>query len=313
MNILITGGCGFIGLNLGRYLCERGYTVSALDNLSTANKNYVSRLSSEQNLKLIIDDIRNTEALEKVLEDTEAVVHLAAYTSVVGSIENPEENWEINAVGTFNLLEACRKQGSIDRFVFASSNAVLGEQAPPIDESKIPQPLSPYGASKAIGESLCSAYYHSFGLNTFSLRFANVYGPYSDQKGAVIDRFIECVKHDIPLTVYGDGNQTRDFVHVDDICQAIHRSLENQTNSGEIFQIASGKETSINSLIGLLKKISDKDLQVNYEPARRGEIRRNYSDITKSRNLLGFTPKMELMEGLREYMKGPPTEIILSI
>jgi len=301
MNILITGGCGFVGVNLVKYLSGNDYTITILDNLSTGEKDYIEKLSLEKAPNIIIDDIRNEDAVARAVKGMDTVIHLAAQTSVVDSIENPRESWDINVTGTVNLLEACR-QNNVERFVFASSNAVAGEQVPPIDEKMIPQPLSPYGASKLTGEALCSAYYHSFGLKTIALRFANLYGPYSDHKTSVIAKFIEWIKAENPFTVFGDGNQTRDFVHVDDISQAIQLSLESQKSQGEVFQIASGKETSINDLIEILSEAVEKQLQVNYKPGRKGEITRNYSDISKARKMLDFEPKIELKKGLKRLL-----------
>jgi len=301
MNILITGGCGFVGVNLVKYLSGNDYTITILDNLSSGEKDYIEKLSLEKAPNIIIDDIRNEDAVARAVKGMDTVIHLAAQTSVVDSIENPRESWDINVTGTVNLLEACR-QNNVERFVFASSNAVAGEQVPPIDEKMIPQPLSPYGASKLTGEALCSAYYHSFGLKTIALRFANLYGPYSDHKTSVIAKFIEWIKAENPFTVFGDGNQTRDFVHVDDISQAIQLSLESQKSQGEVFQIASGKETSINDLIEILSEAVEKQLQVNYKPGRKGEITRNYSDISKARKMLDFEPKIELKKGLKRLL-----------
>jgi UDP-glucose 4-epimerase len=328
--ILITGGCGFIGTNLVKYLANKGYRVRILDNLSTPSTKFVNQESTVtgslpslaidpelSGTDLVVGDIRDRQAAETAIEGVDAVVHLAAHTSVVESLEKPREDWDINVNGTLNLLEACRQRG-VTKFIFASSNAVLGEQAPPADESKICHPLSPYGASKLAGEALCSAYYHSFGLNTISLRFANCYGRYSEHKTDVITNFLNWARQGNSLIIYGDGNQTRDFVHVADICQAIHLALmiaqppkpsqqTQQTLStqetllwGEVFQIASGVETSINELIKMIKETTNFELSIIREPKRKGEIERDYSDITKARMLLGFEPRIKLREGLRE-------------
>ena len=331
--ILVTGGCGFIGTNLVKYLSNKGYRVRILDNLSTPSRKFLNQESpvtsplpsqavdSElSSTDLVVGDIRDYQAVKKVTEGVGAVVHLAAHTSVVESVEKPKEDWDINVNGTLNLLEACRCNG-VDRLIFASSNAVVGEQDPPIDETKIPRPLSPYGASKLAGEALCSTYYHSFGLKTVSLRFSNCYGPFSDHKSGVISRFMKGARKGEPLVIYGDGDQTRDFVHVDDICQAIHLSLiiaqppklSQQTQPtlstqetplwGEVFQIASGVETSISQLAELMKAMTDFQLSIIYKPKRKGEIERNYSDITKAKMLLGFEPKIKLREGLEDLWR----------
>lgn len=302
-SILITGGCGFIGTNLVKYLADRGYRIRILDNLSTGKKEYVVALNLPKVPELIIEDIRNKETVDKAVKGIYAVVHLAANSSVIDSVENPKDTWDTNVMGTLNLLEASRQNGVV-KFILASSNAVLGEQSPPIDELKIPKPLSPYGASKLATEAFCSSYYHSFGLKTIPLRFSNCYGPYCGHKSSVIARFMRRVKEGKPLIIYGDGNQTRDFIHVDDVCQAIHLSLIAKDSAyGESFQIASGVETSINGLTKMIKQVTERSLQTSYEPERRGEIRRNYSDISKARAMLGFEPRTKFSEGLHDLWK----------
>ncbi len=276
-----------------------------LDNLSVGRKEYLETLPLPEPPELIVDDIRHKGAVDEAVRSMDAVVHLAAHTSVAASLENPQKTWETNVMGTFNLLEACHQSGVV-KFILASSNAAVGEQTPPIDELKIPKPLSPYGASKLAGEGLCSAYYHSFGLKTISLRFANCYGPYSDHKSSVIARFVKWAREGKPLIVYGDGNQTRDFIYVDDVCQAIYHSLMisgTPGGYGEVFQIASGVETSVNELTKMIKDIAGKNVQTIHEAERKGEIRRNYSDISKARSLLGFEPGVKLIEGLRNLCK----------
>ncbi len=307
MNVLVTGGCGFIGTNLVKYLADRNCQIRILDNLSTGKEENLRKLQSQDSrlssLDLIIGDIRDQGKVSQVVKGMDAVVHLAAHTSVVESLEKPEESWGINVNGTLNVLEACRQNG-VARFILASSNAAVGEQTPPIDEMKVPQPLSPYGASKLAGEALCSVYYHSFGLKTVSLRFANCYGPYSDHKTSVVARFMRWAKEGKPLIIYGDGNQTRDFVHVEDVCQAIYLALAAKDSvCGEVFQIADGVETSINELADILREVTKRNLQIIYEPERTGEIKRNYSDISKARRVLGFEPKVKLREGLHNLQE----------
>lgn len=300
--ILVTGGCGFIGTNLVRHLYGKGYKIKVLDNLSTGKKENLLTANCHLPADLIVRDIRDRDAVEKAIERIDAVVHLAAHTSVVESLDNPKEDWDINVNGTLNLLEACRLKG-VKKFIFASSNAVLGEQPPPVDETKTPKPLSPYGASKLAGEALCSTYHHSFDLNTVSLRFGNCYGPYSEHKTSVITEFINWTRQGIPLIIYGDGNQTRDFIHVDDVCQAIDLSLAlaaSDAIGGEVFQIATGVETTINELADIIKEIAGVSVQILHEPKRKGEIERNYASIIKARRVLGFEPSTKLSDGLRD-------------
>lgn len=298
--ILITGGCGFIGVNLALSLSEAGYKIRVLDNLSTGRRENLLAVGQKLSaIDLIIGDIRDQEIVNQAVKGIDAVVHLAAHNDVVESLEKPREDWDINSMGTFNLLESCRLN-DIGVFVFASSNAVIGEQPPPIDETKVPKPLSLYGASKLAGEALCAGYYNSFDLKTVCLRFANCYGPYSEHKTSVTTRFVSSVKQHKPLVIYGAGNQTRDFVHVSDVCQAIRLCLTKTGSiAGETFQIGSGVETTINDLVRELKEISGYDIAVMYEPKRQGEIERNCSDITKARRMLGFEPRIHLKEGLK--------------
>ena len=299
--VLVTGGCGFIGANLARHLSGKGYRIKVLDNLSAGNKeNLLATGCRLPTADLVVGDIRDKAVAEKAMNGMDAIVHLAAHTSVVESLDNPEENWDINVNGTLTLLEACRLKGA-QAFIFASSNAVLGEQSAPVDETKVPNPLSPYGASKLAGEALCSAYYHSFGLKTVCLRFANCYGPYSQHTTGVIPRFVNWAKQGNALVIYGDGNQTRDFIHVDDVCQAIDLSLTvSESIGGEVFQIASGIETSINELADMVKGVARSDISILYKPERKGEIRNNCCDISKARAKLGFKPKIGLEDGLRD-------------
>ena len=163
----------------------------------------------------------------------------------------------------------------------------------------VPQPISPYGATKLAGEALCQAWYHSYGLETIIFRFSNVYGPRSYHKGSVVAAFMKKILKSEPLIVYGDGNQTRDFLYVGDLCYAIDLALRKSV-SGEIFQLGSGVETSINELIALLKEITNVNFKVNYVAPRPGEIIRNYADISKIRKKLGYYPKVDLKQGLKK-------------
>jgi UDP-glucose 4-epimerase len=324
VTILVTGGCGFIGTNLVKYLLEQGgYNIRILDNLSVGRKEYLNQIinavSSTASIKpteapeLIIGDVRNRNQVEKAVTGVDAVIHLAAHTNVVDSLQDPAKDFEINVVGTFHLLEACRLH-RIDRFIHASSNAVAGEQSPPINERKIPAPVSPYGASKLAGEAFCSAYHRSFGIRAIPLRFANAYGPYCDHKMSVVAEFIHRAQEGKPLIVYGDGTQTRDFIHASDICHAIdlalHYNPPNSTNPKNstkpmdlVFQIATGVETRIIDLAEIIRKLaadSNRTLPgLIFKTRRKGEIQKNYSEITKAKELLKFQPKMVLEDGLR--------------
>jgi len=322
--ILITGGAGFIGANLVRYLLKRGgIALRVLDNLSTGQKAYLEQIIAEaghpaqDRMEFLEGDICDPELVAQAVQGVNAVVHLAARTSVVDSLENPQADFQTNAVGTLNLLEACRKRG-IERFVYASSNAVLGEQEPPIDETKVPQPLSPYGAAKLAGEALCSAYAHSFGMRAISLRFANVYGPFSAHKSSVIATFLRRAREGKPLIIYGDGSQTRDFIHAIDICRAIECALQYEPEGPQaplVFQIATGRETSILELAHMVRDLATrsglKPPEFVFRDPRPGEIRRNYANITRAAKYLGFQPRIELADGLRGLWEQEVTKVAL--
>jgi UDP-glucose 4-epimerase len=292
---LVTGGCGFIGVNLISRLVAQGVRVRVLDNLSLGKREDLESLGVD----LQVGDIRDRGFVERACQGMDVVVHLAAHTRVVESLSNPELNFEVNAAGTMNVLRACRA-AAVKKVIFASTGgAILGEQEPPVHEGMVPHPVSPYGASKLAGEAYCSAFFGSYGLNTVALRFSNVYGPFSYHKGSVVAQFFKNLIQKQPIVIYGDGEQTRDFLYVADLVDAILLADKNET-PGEVFQVASGRETSLRTLIGTMKEIlPELTFEVRYEPRRAGEILRNYASIEKARRMLGYDPQTRLDEGLR--------------
>ncbi len=302
MKILVTGGAGFIGANLVRLLLSEHHQVRVLDNFSVGRPEYLAGLD----LEIIKGDILNPETAARAVMDIDGVVHLAAQTGVPGSLADPGRDCAANIIGTLNLLEACRKvEGSrpkVKRFVFASSNAPLGRQPPPASEDKAPLPISPYGASKLAGEGYCLAYHGSWGLGTVVLRFANLYGPYSGHKNSVVAKFFKDIRANGQITIDGDGQQTRDFIYVKDLCRAILLALESDI-SGEVFQIATGVETSIIALADMVQQVMEQNVAVEHNPPRLGDIRKNYSAIGKVRETLGWEPRTRLENGLREMWK----------
>lgn len=307
MKILVTGGCGFIGTNLiDLLLSSGGYEISVLDNLSAGSIKYLKDVLGSHKLGLpyvdfVKGDIRSMSAVKQACKGVHAVVHLAAHAGVVPSVENPFYDAEVNVSGTLNLLEASRKAG-VERFVFASSNAPLGVQSPPMNEDKAPRPLSPYGASKLAGEGYCSAFWGSYGLKTVVLRFSNAYGPWSMHKASVVARFIKDGMSRGTFTIYGDGSQTRDFIYSEDISRAIVGVLESRSPDicGETFHLGTGQETRVRDLAEIIKGLFGGNVETVFEPERAGEIKRNYSDIGKAGKVLGFSPSVSLEDGVKK-------------
>ena len=320
---LITGGCGFIGTSLIAHLLKEtpGINIRVIDNLSVGTEEDLSEVCdfvksdpthlpshSAQVVQLVVGDIRSYDICLRCCEGVDVIVHLAANTGVAPSVESPKTDMEVNVVGTFNMLEAARLN-KVDKFVFASSGAPVGEVEPPITEDKPPRPVSPYGASKLAGEGYCSAYFRTFGLKTVSLRFGNVYGPRSKHKSSVVARFFKQALNGRTLEVYGDGKQTRDFIFIDDLMQAIMLSAEKETG-GEIFQIATYKETAVNEIAESVRSIVEEEtgrkVKVVHGDWRPGDVRRNYSDISKAKRMLGYEPAYDLGSGLKitfQYFK----------
>jgi UDP-glucose 4-epimerase len=291
---LVTGGAGFIGSALVRALRERGYDVRVYDDLSVGDPANIDGTDAE----IVRGDVCDLAALTEAARGCDAAFHLAAGAGVIQSIDEPLVNFDQNARGTVVALEAARR-ADIGRFVFSSSNAPLGEGAYPAREDKPIAPLSPYGASKAVGEAYCSAFHGAYGMHAVAVRFSNAYGPRSAHKGNVIPLFIRRLRAGEELTVYGDGEQTRDFVFCEDLADGLIRAAEADGAGGEIFQLASGVETSLNRLLELLGEVSGTEPRVRREPPRAGEILRNYSAVDKARDRLGYRPSVALAEGLQ--------------
>lgn len=311
-NWLITGGCGYIGTSLIKNLLalDPSINIRILDNLSVGNEEdlkdvckykKVTNISSVPNgVELYVGDIKNADDCLNASIGIECTVHLAANTGVGPSVEDPRSDMEANVIGTFNMLEAARKN-SVSKFIFASSGAPIGElRTPPIHEELPPHPVSPYGASKLAGEGYCSAYYNSFGINTIALRFGNVYGPRSKHKSSVVAKFIKQALNGEVCEIYGDGNQTRDFIYIDDLVKAIIQS--SQANiGGEIFQIASSHERTINEIVDIIKKELKKrglEIRLSYTSPRVGDVLRNYSDTTKAKEILKWHPMVDIEDGI---------------
>lgn len=290
---LVTGGHGFIGANLVPQLLARGAEVRTLDNFSRGGRESLAGLDVD----LVEGDIRDPEAVARALAGVDVVVHLAAFGSVAESVEEPFENFDVNVRGTLALLEACAAAG-VGKFVFASTGgAIMGNTPPPVDETSVPWPISPYGASKLCGEAYCHAFAGSFGLPVVALRFANVYGPASERKKGAATAFVKRALRGQPLVIYGDGSATRDFLYVDDLCAGICAAIDAPLRD-EVIHLASGEETSIGDLARLVLELVGADVPIRHEERRRGEIERTFARPERAADLLGFRPAHSLREGM---------------
>ncbi len=322
MRWLITGGCGFIGRNLITDLLRGvGHSLRIVDDLSVGSREGLASVceftevfperigaggSEWSGVELVEGDVCDDRLALNVVRDADVIVHLAASTGVGPSVEDPRADCRTNVIGTLNYLEAAR-QRAVQRFVFASSSAPIGECEPPIHEELAARPVSPYGASKLAGEGYCSAFYRSFGVETVALRFGNVYGPRSEGKSSVVARFITRALHGDPLEVFGDGHQTRDFIHVTDLVGAIRKAATVPGVGGEVFQIATQSETTILELAEILSELLQEagvgELPLRHASARVGDVRRSFSDTTKARERLGWTAERDLWSGLEQTLE----------
>ncbi|WP_306253693.1 NAD-dependent epimerase/dehydratase family protein [Parvularcula sp. IMCC14364] len=294
--ILITGGCGFIGANLIARMNEvGGYSIVVIDDESLGKYEWIKDLD----VKFMKGSLLEKDILRSALEGVDSVVHLAADTRVIPSIENPVHNFDTNVIGTFNLLTAMKECG-VEQIVSASTGgAILGDVEPPVHEEMVPKPISPYGASKLACEAYCSAFAGSYGFLASSLRFSNVYGIRSFHKGSVVAQFFRNILNKIPLTVYGNGTQTRDYVFASDLADGIIGSLN--SNVAGVYQLGTGIPTSLNELISAISTVVGEEqmVPVEYVDFRDGEIRNTYCDISRARERLDYNPLTTLDAGLR--------------
>jgi len=299
--VLVTGGAGFIGSHLVDGLMSEGFDVVVLDDLSSGRRENLSVHFGKSNFCLVEGDVRNKADAKKALDGVDVVFHLAAIASIDLSVENPLLVNEVNVGGTLNVLRESLKAG-VRRFVYASSCVVYGESVNlPINEEHPTKPTSPYGVSKLAAEHYCRVFYEVCGLETVCLRFFNVYGsrqvigPYS----GVIMKFIDKLKHGKNPIIYGDGEQTRDFVFVEDVVDACLRAIRCRNCVGEMINVGSGVETTVNRLADVLIELfGARDVKPVYAKPKAGDIRRSYADLSKTEILLGYKPKTSLREGL---------------
>jgi len=296
---LVTGGAGFIGSHIVETLVLRGERVRVLDNFTTGKRDNVQHLPVE----VIEGDIRHLEVVRMATRGVDFVIHQAAVVSVTQSVSDPLSTHEVNVTGTFNVLMAAR-ESVVKRVVFASSCAVYGDNdALPLQETAELRPKSPYAISKLMGELYCRAYTQMFGLPTVCLRYFNIYGPRQDPNGeyaAVIAKFAQRMKAGQPPIIYGDGLQTRDFVHVSDVVRANLQACEAERAIGEVFNIAAGQGVSLLDLVDTLNQLGNAQIYPQFAGPRIGDISHSTGDANRIAALLGFRTEMPLERGLRQ-------------
>ncbi len=299
---LVTGGAGFIGSHLVEALVAGGEQVRVLDNLTTGRLENLRAVRDR--VEFVHGDLRDRGTVEHAVAGAEVIFHHAAIASVPQSMQDPLTAYEINATGTLNLLLAAREAGT-RRVVYASSSAVYGDgPGLPKREDALTSPRSPYAVCKLIGEELCRGFTATYGLSTVCLRYFNVFGPRQDphsQYAAVIPRFARCLRAGTPLPVYGDGRQTRDFISVANVVTANLQAARRPGIDGMVFNIATGKATSLLELIEALGQASGRVPEVRFLPERPGDIRESWADIGRAVEHLGLSPK-SLVDGLKEIL-----------
>ena len=300
MRFVVTGGAGFIGSNTVDELVRRGASVVVLDDLSGGKEENLAEFRNK--ITFIKGSIIDIEVVRKAMHEAEYVLHLAARTSVPRSMKDPIETNRINIDGTLNVLVAAR-DAKVKRLVFAASSSAYGETPTlPKVEDMQPQPISPYGVTKYVGELYAQTFGRCYGLENVCLRYFNIFGPRQDPSSpysGVLAKFCTAFLEDTQPVIFGDGEQTRDFTHVDNAVQANLLACEAPSASGKVFNIGVGGRFSLNQTVALLNKISGKNLEVKYDPPRDGDIRDSQADISQAREFLGYDPQVGFEEGLR--------------
>jgi UDP-glucose 4-epimerase len=300
MKALVTGGGGFIGSNLVRALLDRGDHVRVLDNFSTGNRANLVDLAGD--VEIVEGELRSYERVHAATRGMDVVFHQGALPSVPRSVQDPLTTAAVNTEGTLNVLLAARDE-SVRRVVFASSSSVYGnsDELPRV-ETQNPDPISPYGVSKLAAERYCVSFSRVYPLETIALRYFNVFGPNQDpssQYAAVVPRFVTAIAEGRPVPIYGDGHQKRDFTYVSNIVEANLLAVDAGEANGTIVNVATGRATSVHELADTIGSILGLPVERELHPARTGDIRDSYADVTRARELLGWEARVGLEDGLR--------------
>ena len=306
---VVTGGAGFIGSHLATRIGQAGHEVRVLDSLAgAASQDRAGRLASTPHVQITQGDIRDPDICRHALEGADYVLHHAGEASVQRSLDDTAGCVAVNIGGTVNLLEAARAAGTVKRFIFASSCAVYGDTPGAAKhEASLADPLSPYASSKLSGEYFCRNFFRLYGLQTVSLRYFNVYGPGQDPEGAyasVIPKFVTAIARGESPVLYGDGEQSRDFIFVDDIVEANLRAVAATRGvGGRVVNVGSGQSASLKQVLQTLEQIGGREIEAERRPARPGDIKHSRADIAAAAGLLQFTPSVSLRDGLARTLQ----------
>jgi len=297
---LVTGGAGFIGSNICKELISQGCFVRVVDNLLTGKKSNLASVIDK--IDFIQADMGDAEVAQSAMKDIDIVLHQGALPSVPRSVDDPAATHRHCVDATFTLLLAARDAG-IKRFVYAASSSAYGDTPRlPKVETMTPMPLSPYAAAKLVGEYYCSVFYEVFGLETISLRYFNVFGPQQDpasQYAAAIPAFVTAILKDKPPTIYGDGEQSRDFTYIDNVVEANLLAARAKQTKGEVINIACGEAVTVNAIIALINELLGKDIKPNYTDPRPGDVKHSLADITLAEKLISYKTKVPFKQGLQ--------------
>ena len=301
---LVTGGAGFIGSNICRKLVSQGCFVRVLDNLITGKKSNLADVIEK--IEFVEADMGDSEVAHAAMKNIDAVLHQGALPSVPRSVDDPALTHKHCVDATFTLLMAARDAG-VKRFVYAASSSAYGD-APtsPKVETMPCNPLSPYAVGKLVGEYYCSVFSKVFGIETVSLRYFNVFGPYQDpssQYAAAIPAFVTAILKNQPPTIYGDGEQSRDFTYIDNVVEANLLAARAKQTKGEVINIACGQAITVNAIIEMINQLVGKNVKPLYAPSRPGDVKHSLADITLARRLIGFKPTVQFREGLEKAIK----------
>lgn len=305
---LVTGGAGFIGSHIALTLAASGARVRVLDDFSSGRRENLCDASEQTaaNIEVICGDLRDAEAVALAARDVDAIFHEGAIASVPRSVAEPETTLDVNIKGTLNVLEGARHAG-VRRVVIASSSAIYGDTPTlPLSERMPPRPMSPYAAHKLCAEQLCEVYGRLYGLETVALRYFNVFGPRQDpnsEYSAVIPRFAAKLRAGERPIVFGDGEQTRDFIHISDVVRANLLAARVPEAAGGVYNIGGGERISLNQLLAIASDLLGKDARPDYQAPRPGDIRDSVADISRAREALGFSPSMPFRDGLANLLR----------